>query len=67
MGDDDKRQFNIYLPDSLIRAVKIASVDARMSLSSYVEQALRQYLLLEAEAKRAGEGAAAPYRREEQA
>jgi predicted HicB family RNase H-like nuclease len=44
MEDDGKRQFNVLLPESLIRAVKIAAVNDRSSLSGFVEAALRAHL-----------------------
>ncbi|GAA3990586.1 hypothetical protein GCM10022247_06700 [Allokutzneria multivorans] len=44
MPPADKRQFNVYLPPDLIRRVKLASVNADESLSSFVEQALEHYL-----------------------
>lgn len=44
MEDDGKRQFNVLLPESLIRAVKIAAVNDGSSLSGFVEAALRAHL-----------------------
>jgi predicted HicB family RNase H-like nuclease len=41
---EPKKQFNIYLPESLIRRVKHAAVDANQSLSVFVEHLLEAQL-----------------------
>ena len=49
------KQFNVYLPVELVRAVKHHAVDTEQSLSAIVETALSEYLDRVGRAQRRGE------------